>query len=242
MNILKLSATSSTNDFLKDLLKTSDPLNFTVVSTDFQSKGKGQSGDSWSSEVGKNLLFSMLIKFENFKISDQAYLNFAVSNAIYQVLSTYYSLVKIKWPNDIMAANNKICGILIENTVKGTNISHSIVGIGVNVNQLKFSDDLNATSLGILLNRKFNRDQLLVELILAIKVQITTFNRKEFKQLKQQYVNVLYRKNLISKFKVHNDIFSGIILDVTNNGLLQVEVNNGELKYFANKEISLLLY
>lgn len=237
MKIHKLNAINSTSVYLKNLIKETEVSNYTVVSAEFQFSGKGQGANKWVSANGKNLLFSILIHFEMLKINQQAYLNFAVSLGVFKVLKTYISDLKIKWPNDIMAGNKKICGLLIENTVREASIKHSIIGIGLNVNQDLFSDVLNATSLKIILNHVIDKDELLVELIDSIKSQINILNNNEFDELKQRYESVLYKNKIPAMYKMRNSSFMGKIIGVSINGLLQIELENGAVQEFANKEI-----
>jgi len=130
MKIVKLNAINSTNTFLKDMVRSSTVENFTVVVTDHQTNGKGQFENVWSSEKGKNLTFSMLCKFSALEVHNSFYLNCAVSLAIYNVVNrTIKNKLKIKWPNDILSLNKKLCGILIENTVSSGQIQHAIIGI-----------------------------------------------------------------------------------------------------------------
>jgi len=243
MKLHKLSATSSTNDYLKELLTQFKLENYTVVVTDYQVLGKGQGMNKWHSEKGKNLLFSVLIKFDRFSINKSAYLNFAITLGIYQVLSKYIPQTKIKWPNDIMAENKKICGVLIENSVGGSKIKHSIVGIGLNVNQLIFPKEIpNATSFNKILNTIFDRDKLQEELIIAIKKQVDKLVNENFDELKRGYESVLFKKNILTIFKnKKGDVFNGIIIDVSKIGLLRVKMPNNSIEEFANKELVFIL-
>jgi len=241
MKLYKLDAIGSTNQYLKQLNAKIEQENFTVVSANFQYSGKGQSTNKWISKVGKNLLFSILIKFDDLFIEKSAYLNFAIAIGIYNVLINYLPQTKIKWPNDIMAENNKICGILIENSVRDVKIKHSIVGIGLNVNQFLFSDDLtNVTSLKKELNKNFDRGLLLNDLINSIRKQILRLENNSFSQLKMDYEKVLFKKKRPSMFIANNKQFMGKIKGVSVIGLLQIELENGVVEEFANKEVGYL--
>ena len=135
MNIIKLDAIESTNDYLKS----TDFNNPQVVYTYNQYKGKGQRGNKWMSEPGKNLAFSIKIFPKNFDIKDQFKINVIFSILIFNTLkSLQIPDIKIKFPNDIMSGNKKICGILIELKVKGIEIDNIIIGFGLNVNQENF--------------------------------------------------------------------------------------------------------
>ena len=141
MKIIKLSAIDSTNSFLKEMASGSVVENFTVVVTENQVKGRGQQGSTWESETGKNLIFSVFVAFNSLNISDKKYLNYAVSLAVFEVLQKEnIPRIAIKWPNDILSAKLKICGILIENIVKSNKLQGSVIGFGLNVNQKYFRD------------------------------------------------------------------------------------------------------
>lgn len=241
MKIRKLSAISSTNDYLKELYAKKDLDDFTVISTDYQTSGKGQGVNKWTSKKGKNLLFSVLVKNKSLEISNIPFLNFSISVAIYQVLKQYLSQVEIKWPNDIMAGNKKICGVLIENVIRKSVVNHSIIGIGLNVNQISFPENLpNASSLSILLSKEIDLDLLLKELIFSIQKQISILEEKQFSILKNTYEEVLYKKGTPSMFKSkRGKIFMGKIIGVSDAGLLQIELENGIITEFANKEVKL---
>jgi len=243
MKIIKVDATNSTNLFLKEFIKTNHVENFTIISAEYQFKGKGQGVNIWQSKKGKNLLFSMLVCVDTLNISKQAYLNFAISLGIYNVLKEYYPKLNIKWPNDIMADSKKICGILIENTVKGKLITQSIVGVGFNVNQLLFPKELpNAISLANLLSKKVDRDALLLEIQQSIIAQINLLNSNLFDKLKVNYENKLFKNRIISKFKRVGDsaVFFGSIVGVTKTGLLKIKFEDDTINEYANKEIEYL--
>ena len=243
MKIIKLSATDSTNSFLKEMASNSVVENFTVVVTENQVKGRGQQGSVWESEVGKNLIFSVFVTFESLSVSDKKYLNYAVSLAVFEVLQQEnIPRIAIKWPNDILSAKKKIGGILIENSLKGAKISSSVIGIGLNVNQTSFSSSLeNASSLTLSSNRTFDLEQLLIEIVTSLKSKISLLNTKAFESIETSYLNVLYKKNIPTMFKDSYDVlFMGIIRGVSKDGKLQVELEDETFKEFGIKEISFL--
>jgi len=242
MKIYKLSAISSTNDYLNALASETTLENYTIVSTDFQLHGKGQLENTWHSDKGKNLLFSILIKINEFKIIDQSYLNFAISLAIYDVLKLYLDDIIIKWPNDILSRQNKICGILIENSVKSDKITHSIVGIGINVNQTKFPEYLKkVTSMKLDLKKDMNRDLLLEKVLFSIKKYVNKIENKQLTTLKNDYISVLYRINKPAMFEDKNGIiFMGKIIDVSNYGKLLIELNDESIREFEVKEVKFI--
>lgn len=240
MKIIKLNATNSTNSFLKDLNENMPLENFTTVVTKKQLAGRGQRGNFWYSEPNKNLLFSTLLKFNKLSISAATYLNFTVSVAVFNALKDLHiTNLAIKWPNDIMADNKKVCGILIENVTQNNKIKSSIVGIGLNVNQQKFPDNLpNAISLIQLLKEETNL-QFLLELILSkLQLYSSLLNQQKFALLKEQYESFLYKKNIPTTFKdCKNNFFVGIIKGVSEVGKLQILLEDDTIKEFDIKEI-----
>jgi BirA family biotin operon repressor/biotin-[acetyl-CoA-carboxylase] ligase len=243
LKIIKLSAIDSTNSFLKEMASSSTVENFTVVVTENQIKGRGQQGSTWESEVGKNLIFSVFVVFDALNVLDKKYLSYAVSLAIFEVLQQEnIPRIAIKWPNDILSANKKIGGILIENSLKGSKISSSVIGIGLNVNQTRFSSTLEkASSLKLTSNRTFNLEQLLEDMVVSLQSKIALLNTKDFSSLESSYLRVLYKKNTPTMFKDRKGaLFMGIIRGISMDGKLQVELEDEMLREFGIKEISLL--
>ncbi|MFC4268620.1 biotin--[acetyl-CoA-carboxylase] ligase [Polaribacter marinivivus] len=242
MKIIKLDAIDSTNSFLKELNKDSSLENFTIVVTKNQQKGRGQRDANWYSEPFKNLTFSVLVNELKLKTNEAKYINFAVSLAIFKVLEIYkIPNLFIKWPNDIMSANKKICGILIENSLSNNKINNSIIGIGLNVNQVNFPNLERVSSLNNILGYELNLDDLLIDLIKQLKFQFELLNKKLFSNLENEYLAVLYKKDIPSMFKTDKGItFLGKIIGIATNGNLLVESENNGVEEFAIKEISFL--
>ena len=243
MKTIKLNAIDSTNSFLKELVLNSAVENFTVVVTDRQLKGRGQQGNSWVSESFKSLIFSVFVTFDNFDVLDNKYLNFAVSLAIFDALQEEsIPWLSIKWPNDILSGNKKICGVLIENSLKGSKISSSVIGIGLNVNQTSFPDSLKkVSSLKLLSNKNFPLDRLLDSIVSKLKSKIEVLNAKDFKTLETKYLQVLYKKNIPTMFKNSKDVlFMGMINGISKEGKLQIVLEDESVQEFGIKEVSFL--
>jgi BirA family biotin operon repressor/biotin-[acetyl-CoA-carboxylase] ligase len=241
LNLIKLNAIDSTSSFLKEMAKNSTLKNYTVVVAKDQTKGRGQRESSWSSEPYKNLTFSVFISDLDLQITHQKYFNFAICLAVYDVISKYIdNQLFIKWPNDILSANQKICGILIENSISQGFIQKSIVGIGINVNQEEFRDDLNkVSSLTNITGKLYNLDDLLIEVVNSIKIRVKQVVQKDYKNLEADYLNALYKKNTPSMFRTtKNVLFMGKIIGISSSGNLQVELEDERVKEFGIKEIS----
>lgn len=242
MKLIKLDAIDSTNDFLKELLKNNNPLNFTVVTAEEQTKGKGQMGSVWVSEKGKNLMMSVLVKDFLFDINQIYNLNIAVAVAIIKALEKYnIPKLSIKWPNDIMSDNKKVGGILIENIIKGDTKIDSIIGIGLNINQANFDDLPKASSLSLMANTSLDKEQILQKIIDEIKLNVLKLSEDKAEELWQEYTGLLFKKGVPMPFE--NDVeerFMGIIQGVTKIGQLEVLLENDTKNTYGIKEIQLL--
>ena len=241
MKVIKLDAIDSTNEFLKGLAYKQELENFTVVTAENQTKGKGQMGAIWTSEVGKNLTMSILVKDFLFDICQIYNLNIAVSLAVISVLEVFkIPNLSIKWPNDIMAYNKKVGGILIENSIKSDGTIVSIVGLGLNVNQTNFENLPKASSLAVICNSKFDKDVLLSSIIDEIEKNIKLWKQHPY-TLWSDYTNKLYKKGIPTPFSSANGTnFMGIIQGVSSVGKLQVLLEDDSISEFDIKEIQML--
>lgn len=242
MNIIKLDAIPSTNSFLKEMSANQLLENFTVVVAENQTEGKGQRGNVWNVESSKNLTFSVLIKKFHVSEFNPFVLNVLTPVSVFQVLSTYnLRNLKIKWPNDILAENKKIGGILIENIFKNQNEIDVIIGIGLNVNQSKFENLPNASSLNLLLNKNFNKEELLHQIVLKIEENYKKLIQSGEDYFWSFYNENLFRKNVPSVFEKNNKSrFQGIIKNVSKEGKLIIQLEDDSIQAFEVKEISLL--
>lgn len=199
-------------------------------------------GTVWQSEHGKNLTFSVLKKFESLQISHQFILNIAVSLAICDVLKTLsVPNVQVKWPNDIMSGSSKICGILIENTLKGKWIQNAVIGIGLNVNQTSFGDLEKVASLKSIMGQEYFLDELLQMILEMLKSQFLGISGKTVEQMLPAYESLLFRKDKPSTFRTHeNLLLTGFIRKISPSGKLILELEDHVLKEFGLKEVSLL--
>ncbi|MDB5226056.1 MAG: biotin biosynthesis protein BioC [Bacteroidota bacterium] len=242
--LIYLPTVDSTNSYAKDYITKTSPIDGTVILADEQLQGRGQSGNKWTSEANKNLTFSIIYQTGFLRATDQFYLNMAVSLGILSMVHSQWSILKrespgafIKWPNDIYVDSKKIAGILIENTISGVQLKHSVIGIGLNVNQEVFSNDLNATSLRLLLQKELDRNEILNELLSSIEKYYLQLKERKFESLKQEYLENLYHFNVVAEFKKNGENFMGKIIDITESGKLVMEIESG-VEEFNFKEIS----
>ncbi len=242
MKLIKLDAIDSTNDFLKVLAGSQNLENFTVVTAESQTKGKGQMGEIWVSETGKNLTMSVLIRDSVFEIHQIYNLNIAVSLSVLLALEKFkIPKLAIKWPNDIMSDSKKIAGILIENSIKTDGKIVSIIGIGVNVNQVNFFELPKASSLALIMNTSFDKEAVLFEIIKNIKRNHSKLQNNESLDLWKDYNSKLFKKGIPMPFESEKKgKFMGIIQDVTDNGKLQILLEDDSIEVFDIKAIQML--
>ncbi|SNR63300.1 BirA family transcriptional regulator, biotin operon repressor / biotin-[acetyl-CoA-carboxylase] ligase [Lutibacter agarilyticus] len=240
MHIIKLSAIDSTNSYLKNLCVGELPENFTVIAAEHQLLGRGQMGATWESVSGKNLTFSVLVRFSDLHITDQFYLSMAVALAILKVLKGYVkNKLFVKWPNDILADKSKLAGILIENVLGRHAIKYAVIGVGLNVNQENFSNEIkNVTSLKKLAGEHIQRDELLIDLINSLKKYVKLVENQGFFDLKKEYIANLFKYEVPSMFEDYlGNQFLGKIIDISADGRLVVELENEKTRKFNLKEI-----
>jgi len=210
----------------------------TLVHTNFQSAGRGQKGNKWESEDGKNLLFSVILYPSQVIPADQFIISIFISLGICDFLKTLGCKCKIKWPNDIYSGDDKIAGILIENSINGNTIVNSIAGIGLNINQEEFPAEIpNPVSLKILTGMDHDTGFCLRKLAGYLDKRYKQVISGEWAELRNEYISSLYRYNQWSRFKSANRIFVGRIVSVTESGCLQIEKKQGNKLEFVFKEV-----
>jgi len=242
MNVIKLDAIDSTNDFLKELSKKQVVTNFTVVVAKNQTKGKGQMGASWDSESGKNLIMSVLITDILNNTDEIFHLNVAVALSVVQVLEEFkIPKLSIKWPNDIMSDTKKLCGILIENSFKSDSKIESVVGIGLNVNQKSFEHLPKASSMAVVMQEAFDLDAILNRMLFYIKKNCSLIVSHQETTLWNDFHKYLFKMNVPMPFEDANtNRFMGIIQGVTADGKLMVLLEDDAVKTYGIKEIQML--
>jgi BirA family biotin operon repressor/biotin-[acetyl-CoA-carboxylase] ligase len=230
--IIHIEETDSTNRWLKE-----NGDGTMVVAADYQTAGKGCGSNSWESERGKNLTFSMLIHPTDIPASQQFRITEIVSVALCETIERYMETkASIKWPNDIYVGDCKICGILIENRLQGHVIKDSIIGIGLNVNQIEFvSDAPNPVSLRQLVGHEIDREVLLHDFLQAFEV----FSVRENTVF--SYRKRLFRLGKINTFEDKAGRFDGIITDVEADGHLLIRDLTGEMRRYAFKEVTFII-
>ena len=233
--IIHLSAIDSTNNFAAMLISDQLCQNGTAILADSQSYGKGQRGNSWHSEPGKNLLLSFVFKPDNLSVARQNELTWITSICIVKTLGKFNIEAQIKWPNDIFVRGKKIAGILIENQLTGEFISNSIIGIGLNVNQQNFGE-FKATSIYTEIHHEIEIDLVFRELCDQMNLFFDKLNKNEINQIKYDYQSKLFQKNEACEYEDQNGKFKGEIIGINDNGFLLIKVEN-ETREYGIKEI-----
>jgi BirA family biotin operon repressor/biotin-[acetyl-CoA-carboxylase] ligase len=239
-NLIKLKEVDSTNNFLKDLVSKSEPLaEGTVIMADNQFAGRGQQESVWQTQAGKNISTSIYLRPSFLPLDKQFYLNIAVSLAVSDALSCFVPEgIKVKWPNDMYYLNKKLGGILIENTLTGSSIKSSVIGIGLNVNQSEFSESISqsATSVIQILQKDVPLMDIMAKIFMFMEKYYLILRAGKYSILQNDYLAKLYNFNISALYKQDGAFFEGIIKGVEDSGRLTVDTNEG-LKSFNFKEI-----
>lgn len=241
--LLEFEELSSTNAYALELLAKSKPIEGTVISTFRQTAGRGQIGSAWESEPDKNISLSIIL-YPTFLVSrEQFALNLAISLAVRDLIAKYTEkVVKIKWSNDIYVGNRKICGILIQNILNAHAIQASVIGIGININQTRFSKNVpNATSLALETGSEFALYDLLEDLCQQVEQRYLSLkNSPTGEHLRSEYLSHLYRFGELATYqRADGTIFSGVITGIDQTGKLLI-THNKIIEAFEIKEVSFL--
>jgi BirA family biotin operon repressor/biotin-[acetyl-CoA-carboxylase] ligase len=237
--IVFISECESTNDIALEYLREFKPSNPIIFITDHQTKGRGQRGNTWVAEKGSNLTFSILWFPNQLLITNQFLLNQLSSLAIAKTITELGAKnVKVKWPNDVYVADEKIAGILIENLATGKHIKASVMGIGLNINQ-KAVKDIKMISLSELVKLKISKETICEKLIKNLDYFLDAVENKSL-EINSFYESNLYAFQIPTVFRNQKgENFVGQIQGIDNQGLLKIDTNNEQLK-FAFKEVSLV--
>ncbi|MBN2863080.1 MAG: biotin--[acetyl-CoA-carboxylase] ligase [Bacteroidales bacterium] len=236
--LLYYKTLTSTNTKALLFLKNEDLPEGTVIHTAFQTSGKGQAGRRWESEEGKNLLLSIILYPESVIPEKQFIISVVISLGICDLLDRYHPDCRIKWPNDIYIKNNKIAGILIENSVSGSTIKSSVAGIGLNINQFIFPEDIpNPTSLKLATGKEYDTATVMKELLSDLDIRYKQMLYGSWEGLREEYITRLYMLNKWGTYKSSARIFNGKITGVSEQGQIIIEDRKGKIEQFSFREI-----
>ncbi|MBQ0103826.1 MAG: biotin--[acetyl-CoA-carboxylase] ligase [Prevotellaceae bacterium] len=239
---IHLNETESTNTYLKELIQAGVVLpELTLVDAEYQTGGRGQTGNHWESRKGENLTFSLLCHPECVRADHQFVLSQAVALAVQQTLLGFVDDVTVKWPNDIYWRDKKICGILIECTLCGASVRDCIIGVGLNVNQMQFESDApNPVSLAQIVGLTFNRKAVLDGVV-------QKFAEYYDKVLCGEDISPEYKRNLYRREGMHcyaepeGEPFMAQMCDVLPSGHLVLQDDKGQRREYEFKEVKFVL-
>ena len=227
--IIKINAIDSSNNEIKRLYRQKLATNGLVVWVLEQKNGRGQGEKKWLSETNKNLTFSVFLDSNILSYHSQISLNLITSLTVKKVLNFYgISNLAIKWPNDILSVNKKISGILIENLYSGQKLNGSIVGVGININQLEFPSHLNATSMKILLKKELKLEKVLNCFLRFFSSNLET--NKDFNFLKKNFNKNLYGIDKIIEIKIKGKVVKGRVIGLVDDKRFKIFESNGAIK------------
>ncbi len=244
--LIVLDEITSTNDYLKSQLSNFKPLQeWSAIMAKNQTHGRGQRQNSWTSEPNSNITFSFLIFPKHLALQEHFTLNMLISLGILDWLKSIKVPASIKWPNDILIGNKKIAGILIENTSNSKEIKQSIIGIGVNVNQKEFSQDLSKSASSILNETGYSIDNLEEACLNLLSFIYTRYENHKNKKLNnsdllKEYNENLYRKNIPGLYSSNDLTFEAILMKVDENGKLYLLKDNEEITYYFKEVVFIM--
>jgi BirA family biotin operon repressor/biotin-[acetyl-CoA-carboxylase] ligase len=241
-NLIFCDNLTSTNTRASALLKENDLPEGTVIYSDFQTAGRGQPGNRWESEKGKNLLLSIILYPESVMPEEQFLISMILSLGICDFIDRHLAESKVKWPNDIYIKDDKIAGLLIENSLLGDKIECSIAGIGLNINQEKFPVEIrNPMSLKMRTGKEYDRDECLRQLLSDLDNRYKQLLYGDRRSIQNDYVSRLYRFRELHKYREGNRIFAGRITGISVSGIISIEEENGKTGRFSFKEVDFVL-
>lgn len=238
-SFVMLESVDSTNNYTANLIKQTDVAEGTVVMAQFQTAGRGQRGNSWSGEHGQSLLMSVVLRPKNMPATAQFGLNQFICLAIYRFLGEEMGVeAQVKWPNDILVDNKKLAGVLIENSLRGQWVEHTIAGIGMNLNQLTFPADFAATSLRQCTERQYNPVEVARELLVFVEQEYRQLD--DPKVLEDRYMKVLYGVGKNLRYREGEQEYNARIIGLGPHGELRLRKDSGEEVLCQFKQVTLL--
>lgn len=244
MDVVRIESTSSTNSWMAERAR--DFQADTLVYAMEQTAGRGQRGNSWEAEPGMNLTASALLHTVGIEAAQQFIISEAVALAVVDILSHHGIRAKVKWPNDVYAGDRKICGILIEHSLLGKEICHSIAGVGINVNQRKFlSDAPNPVSIWQLTGEETGVEETARRFASILESRIAGISTPEGREAThREYLSSLWRGDGHPhpfSDRIRGERFMASIAGVAPDGILTLADTAGHQRKFAFKEVEFLL-
>lgn len=236
--LIVLDEIGSTNDYLKSQLSNFKPLpEWSAIMAKNQTNGRGQRENSWIVEPNSNLTFSFVLFPNYLNLQQHFIINMLISLGIIDWLKFLNIIATIKWPNDILIGNKKIAGILIENISNSKEIKQSVIGIGVNVNQKQFLEDLQHTASSLFKESGIFIEDLesaCLDLLASIYNRVENYKNNSLSNidLLKEYNNSLFRRDILASYSSNNITFQAILTKVDENGQLYLLKNNKEITFY----------
>jgi len=244
IQIIRFNSVESTNSTAHQMVATERPESEAVVWALEQSKGRGQRNNSWVVEPSKNLTFSIIVYPSYMPINRQFSLSEVAATSVASVISELVAdaPVTIKWPNDIYIGNKKVGGLLLEHSIMGSSIDYSVVGIGINVNQVEFPQSLpNPTSLAVETNAEYDLEELLEGFIQSFFSQLELLKSGLYDEIHEKFKYKLFRNQGFHQFENEAGQFTAKIADVRQSGEMVLEMADGRQVAYAFKEVSYVI-
>lgn len=240
MQINEYKEVESTNSLVREMIKNGELTENTAILSGFQKKGRGQGSNMWFSDEGKNILASVFCKLD-LPVKDFFMISMVTALSIHELMLEYGIETKLKWPNDIYFGDNKLGGILIENNISGTILLHTIIGMGININQDLFPDSIpNPTSMYRILNRELNPKEIFNRLLTLLEDNLKALSH-EGHSLVEKYNQVLYRIGEWHEFKEGSNTYIGKINLVKRSGEMVVEDQLGNSKSYLFGDVEFVI-
>ncbi|MFH0843774.1 MAG: biotin--[acetyl-CoA-carboxylase] ligase [Bacteroidota bacterium] len=241
-NLIFRETLASTNTEASLLLRKGAVPEGTVIHTDFQTAGRGQQGNTWEGERGRNLLISIILYPQSVKPGEQFLISMTISLGVCDFIDKHASGCKVKWPNDIYVKDDKIAGILIENSIMGDFTESTIAGIGININQEVFPERIkNPVSLKLISGKELNTEKCLSYLLSALDKRYKQLLYGDRKKIHNEYKARLYRYNELCDYRAGGKIIKGRISDVSVLGILTIKDEPGTTHRFSFKEVDFMI-
>jgi len=237
--VIKIHSLDSTNNYVAKALQKGNYRENDVILAGFQTEGRGQRGKIWQSDLNQNLTFSYGFRCDFLNLEDQFVISKAISVGIAKYLEEKLGMpITLKWPNDILVENQKICGILLETKIIERN-RYMIVGIGLNVNQTAFNTNYAATSLSLEFGKPMNLESELEYLLTYLRKSLVTLTSGRLDEIDSDYLSRLKGTQKFIAFKDNEGKFNGKIIYVSNSGEITVKSDKGKLRSYLTGQVKI---
>jgi len=237
--VIKFEILDSTSNYVAKGLENGQYTVNDVILAGFQTEGRGQRGNIWQSEFDKNLTFSFALRSDFLKLDEQFVISKAVSVGIARYLEEKLGVpISLKWPNDILVGNQKICGILLETKIIDGK-RFMIVGVGLNVNQTSFNTEHAATSLSLEFGRPMDPVKELEQLLTHLQKYLAQVKERILNGIDDEYLSRLKGTDDFVSLETKGEKFTGRIIYVSNSGEISVKSDDGKLKNYRTGQVKI---